>query len=125
MKLIARDELRRKLERHDEFRLVMTLSAHSYEAKRIPTSLNFATVGAALAELDPEEDIVVYCSDASCSASIYAYYLLEREGYSRVRRYAGGLADWETAGLPLEHGPVARGPRLSSRRAARPWSRCA
>jgi rhodanese-related sulfurtransferase len=28
--------------------------------------------------------------------------LLEREGYAHVLHYAGGLADWEQAGYPLE-----------------------
>jgi hypothetical protein len=35
MNLIDRAELREKLERHDEFRLVMTLPARSYATKRI------------------------------------------------------------------------------------------
>ena len=44
MRLISRDELLAKLERHDEFKLVMTLSAFAYEAKHIPTSLRFETI---------------------------------------------------------------------------------
>jgi 3-mercaptopyruvate sulfurtransferase SseA len=44
-----------------------------------------------------------------CVASIYAYRLLEREGFLRVRRYAGGIADWEDAGYPVERD--ARGHR--------------
>jgi rhodanese-related sulfurtransferase len=27
-----------------------------------------------------------------------------QEGYTRVRRYAGGIEDWESAGLLVEHG---------------------
>jgi len=105
MNLITREELRQKLERGDEFQLVMTLSAHAYRAKHIPTSCTFETVGEALAALDPAEETVVYCADLHCAASIYAYHHLEREGYTRVRRYAGGIADWEEAGYPLESGP--------------------
>jgi 3-mercaptopyruvate sulfurtransferase SseA len=45
---------------------------------------------------------VVYCSNEDCIASQAAYRLLERHGYPNVRRYAGGLADWEAAGYPLE-----------------------
>jgi rhodanese-related sulfurtransferase len=105
MKLITRDELRRKMERGDEFKLVMTLPALAYSAKHIPRSCCFETVGEALARLDPAEEIIVYCADVHCAASIYAYRLLERAGYSRVRRYAGGVGDWEEAGYPLESGP--------------------
>ena len=102
MNLIDRDELREKLERHDEFRLVMALSARSSANKRIPTSLSFDTARAALDELDRDEEIVVYCGGVYCAESIYAYYRLERAGYRHVRRYAGGIPDWEEAGPPLE-----------------------
>ena len=111
MKLIARNELWEKLERHDEFKLVMTLSTLAYEAKHIPTSVHFDTAEDMLGALDPGEEIVVYCADLHCAASIYAYRLLERHGYSRVRRYPGGVADWEEAGHPLVQGslgPIAR-----------------
>ena len=130
MKLITREELREKLERTEEFKLVMTLSAFAHRTKRIPTSLHFETVGEALAALDPADEIVVYCGDVHCAASIYAYRLLEREGYTRVRRYAGGIADWEAAGYPLEGGAVTPEPdrlRRERRRAGirRPWLVCA
>lgn len=104
MNLITRDELRAKLDRRDEFKLVMTLSEDAYRAKHIPTSLHFETVKETLGALDRGEEIVVYCADVHCPASIYAYYVLERAGYERVRRYAGGIADWEAAGYPFEHG---------------------
>lgn len=101
MNLISREELRRKLDRGDEFKLVMTLSAFAYRSKHIPRSLYFETVDEAVAALDRDEEIVVYCADVYCAASIYAYRFLEREGFTRVRRYAGGVADWEEAGYPL------------------------
>jgi len=103
MNLITRDELRAKLDRRDALKLVMTLSEPAYRAKHIPTSLHFETVEETLGALNRADEIVVYCADVHCSASIYAYHLLERAGYERVRRYAGGIADWEAAGYPLEH----------------------
>jgi rhodanese-related sulfurtransferase len=102
MNLISREELHRKLERGDEFTLVMTLSGFAYGTKHIAGSHHFETVEDALAALDREDEIVVYCADVHCVASIYAYRFLEREGFTRVRRYAGGVADWEQAGYPLE-----------------------
>ena len=103
MNEITRDELRAKLDQGDEFKLLMTFSESAYRAKHIPGSLHFETAKEALGSLSREEEIVVYCADAHCSASVYAYYLLERAGYGRVRRYPGGMADWEAAGYPLEH----------------------
>jgi rhodanese-related sulfurtransferase len=119
MNTITREDLHRKLEQHDELKLVMTLSAFAYETKHIPGSLHFETVDAALAALDPDDEIVVYCADVYCAASIYAYRLLEREGYRRVRRYAGGIADWEDAGYELE--PASVPERRSRTRRSRPW----
>jgi rhodanese-related sulfurtransferase len=107
MNSIRRDELRAKLDRGDEFKLVMTLSEFAYRAKHIPTSLHFETDTETLAALNPREEIVVHCADVHCSASIYAYHLLKHAGYGRMRRYAGGIADWEAAGYPFEHGSAA------------------
>ena len=42
-----------------------------------------------------------------CAASIAGYKRLTELGYENVRRYAGGLADWEPAGYPLEGEMVA------------------
>ena len=44
----------------------------------------------------------MYCSDPACVASQYAYRALVDRGYMNVRRYAGGLSDWNAAGLPLD-----------------------
>ena len=122
MNLITRAELRQKLDRHEEFKLVMTLSERAYEEKHIPTSLHADCVEDALAVLDPLDEIVVYCADVRCAASIYAYHSLEREGFTRVRRYAGGIADWEDAGYGLDSGPVD-GPRPRSA-TSKPWWIC-
>ena len=35
-------------------------------------------------------------------ASQAAYIIMEKKGYTRVRRYAGGLSDWSSAGYDLE-----------------------
>jgi rhodanese-related sulfurtransferase len=123
MNLIARDELWEKLKRGDEFKLVMTLSALAYQAKHIPTSLHFDTAEDMLAALDQGEEIIVYCADRHCAASIYAYRLLERRGYRHVHRYPGGVADWEQARYPLVHGslePMSNRSRTEPEPAHRP-----
>jgi rhodanese-related sulfurtransferase len=51
MQLISRDELKRKLERKDQFKLVMALGDWQYRAKHIPGSLHFPTPEEALASL--------------------------------------------------------------------------
>ena len=44
----------------------------------------------------------MYCSDENCIASRALGQLLERNGYTHVLHFAGGLLEWEQAGYPLE-----------------------
>ncbi|MGB5433996.1 MAG: rhodanese-like domain-containing protein [Acidimicrobiia bacterium] len=48
------------------------------------------------------DDILVVCSDVDCVASQFAYRALVENGYTNVRRCAGGLSDWQAGGYPLE-----------------------
>ena len=102
MKTISSEELKQKLDRQENFRLVMALAEWAYEAKHIPGSIHFATMKEAIQSLNKDDEIVVYCSDESCIASTALGQLLERNGYSHVLHYAGGLQDWEQVGYPLE-----------------------
>jgi rhodanese-related sulfurtransferase len=102
MKLITREELKEKINRGDDFKLVMTLSEWAFRAKHIPGSLHVDRPENAEGVLDPEDEIVVYCSNPACTASQMAYHFLVNKGYENVRRYAGGVQDWEAAGYPLE-----------------------
>lgn len=102
MNLISRDELKQKLDRGDGFKLVMALSEWEFRSKHIPGSLNVNNPESAKELLAVDEDIVVYCSDEACVASKVAYQTMIRAGYTNVSRYAGGIADWEAAGYPLE-----------------------
>jgi rhodanese-related sulfurtransferase len=100
--LIGREELRAKLERGDDFKLVMVLGEWEYRAKRIIGSLRVSTPEEGLQALNPDEEIVLYDSGPSCPASRMAWRFLKAQGYGRVRRYAAGLEGWESAGYPLE-----------------------
>lgn len=102
MKLISREELKEKLDRRDNFKLVNALGEWAFNAKHIPGSINISRIQDARKMLDPDDDIVIYCANPSCIASIIGYQHLTRMGYNKVRRYAGGIADWEEAGYPME-----------------------
>ena len=102
MRLISRDELKAKVDRGDSFKLVMVLGPWQFDAKHIPGSMHITPIERALELLDPDDEIVVYCSNPACGASIAAYRLLTDAGFGKVRRFAGGVADWEAAGYPLE-----------------------
>jgi rhodanese-related sulfurtransferase len=102
VELISRDELKEKLDRGDDFKLVMVLSEWAFRAKRIPGSIHVDSLEKGKETLSPEEEIVVYCSGPDCIASQAAYRMLVGNGYTHVRRFAGGLMEWEAAGYPLE-----------------------
>jgi rhodanese-related sulfurtransferase len=80
----------------------MALGDLAYHAKHIPGSLFTSTPQALLEMVSKEDNIVGYCSNPTCIASVAVYQYLHAQRYTHVRRYSGGLEDWEAAGLPLE-----------------------
>ena len=102
IRTIGRDELRLKLAGGDHFKLIMALNRWAFEAKHIPGSVHFDTPDELYEAVRPEDEVVVYCSHVDCLSSVALYRDLVRRGYHNVRRYSGGLLDWEDAGLPLE-----------------------
>jgi rhodanese-related sulfurtransferase len=108
MGAITREELKEKLDRGDDFKLVNCLHDWMFRAKRIPGSIHFESLQDALTTLDRKEEIIVYCSNSGCTASVLVYQQLIDHGFQNIRRYAGGIADWEDAGYPLEGEHVNR-----------------
>jgi rhodanese-related sulfurtransferase len=109
VRTIDRNDLSQKLARHEPIKLVMALNEWAFHAKHIPGSLRFDTEEEILANLRKDDEIVVYCSNVACHASIALYHFLVDHGFTNVRRYDGGIVDWEAAGLPLE-GEWIKGP---------------
>ena len=99
--MISRDELKSALDSNDPLKLVMTLGDFGFHAKHIPGSIQVKSAQDADSLLEKDDVIVVYCSNVDCAASQMAYHMLTRAGYKNVRRYAGGIVDWDDAGLPL------------------------
>ena len=102
MGLITRDELKRKLDTNENFKLVMALAPHAFTLMRIPGSMLLSGSEHAFEDITTDDEIVLYCAGADSPASQIAYDLLTERGYKYVYRYAGGLADWAAAGYPLE-----------------------
>jgi rhodanese-related sulfurtransferase len=102
MKLKSREAFKEKLDNGEDIKLIFALGTWQYRAKHIPGSLHFDDLEEALQALDQDDEIIVYCSNPACPASISAYHFLMNHGYKNVRRYAGGLLEWEDAGYPLE-----------------------
>ncbi len=59
-RMIDRDELKAKLDRGDDFKLVMVLGEWGFNAKHIPGSLNLSSPAQVPTMLNPDDEIVVY-----------------------------------------------------------------
>ena len=99
---IDQHELRDRLDREAPIKLIMALNRWAFDAKHIPGSLHFDTADELYSAVDKDDEVVVYCSNVDCLSSVALYRALIERGYSNVRRYAGGLMEWEESGLPLE-----------------------
>jgi rhodanese-related sulfurtransferase len=86
VRTIEREELRQKLARGDNLKLVMCLNEWAFLAKRIPGSIHFNTPAEILAGLQKDDEIVVYCTNPECLASLAVYHRLADHGYTNVRR---------------------------------------
>jgi rhodanese-related sulfurtransferase len=91
--------------------LVDALPETYYATRHLPGAVNLVAddVAATAPVLLPDKAaaIVTYCSNPACANSGQVAAQLERLGYTNVRKYAAGIEDWVTAGLPTESGQPA------------------
>ncbi len=104
---ISRDQLVTELEQ-GAITLVDALPASYFAQQHLPGAVNLVSddVDARAAALLPNRHatIVTYCSNPACPNSGQVAARLERLGYTNVRKYAGGIEDWTSAGLPVASG---------------------
>jgi rhodanese-related sulfurtransferase len=104
---ITRAELRSAIEANAVI-VTENLPAAYYEDRHLPGAINIphTEVRQLAPTLLPDKDaaIVTYCADAACPNSELAAIVLGKLGYTNVRRYVEGKADWAEAVLPLEQG---------------------
>lgn len=84
--------------------VINALSRESYAAKHIPGSINIPTDEIEMVEQivpDKQQNIVVYCANADCDASLKAAEALQEMGYENVWDFEEGLAGWKQAGYTL------------------------
>lgn len=108
VKSIDRQELKGKIDRHEPFVLLETLSPEHFQHVHLPGARNAPPnrVKELAPVLIPTKDteVVTYCAGPSCKASADAARELTALGYTNVRHYAGGKQEWAAAGLPVERG---------------------
>ncbi|MFE3755108.1 rhodanese-like domain-containing protein [Nocardia tengchongensis] len=103
--LITREELLKEIEA-GTVTVLDALGGTYYAKAHLPGALALveADVETAAPQLLPDRDaaIVTYCSNAACPNSQNVATVLERLGYTNVRKYRDGIQDWTEAGLPIE-----------------------
>ncbi|WP_205325096.1 rhodanese-like domain-containing protein [Glycomyces sp. YM15] len=103
--LITREELQKAIA-NGAVTVVDALGGEYYAKQHLPGALPLvlADVDAQAPTLLPDRDaaIVTYCSNEACPNSGQVAERLTGLGYTDVRKYKEGIADWTEAGLPVE-----------------------
>jgi rhodanese-related sulfurtransferase len=108
--LITRTELEEAISTNSVV-LVDALPASYYDQAHLPGAINLVEgdVEALAPKLLPNKDaaIVTYCSNVACNNSQAVANRLEKLGYTNVRKYRGGIQDWDQAGNKVEQTATA------------------
>ncbi|MFQ5660786.1 MAG: rhodanese-like domain-containing protein [Gammaproteobacteria bacterium] len=106
IKRISREELQTMISHGNDFVLIDSLPVEAYRKGHLPGAISIPSddiIAESPRRLpDCHVEIVVYCSNGPCKRSDKAAARLTRLGYTNVRDYHEGKADWVAAGLPLD-----------------------
>jgi rhodanese-related sulfurtransferase len=101
MKAITYDQLKKMIDKKEDFLLVNVLPAQKFSEAHIPSSINVPLEEADFeAQVEEaagrkEKKIVTYCASFDCHASRNAALKLENAGFSNVLAYEGGIKEWQ------------------------------
>lgn len=93
---ISAVELKAKMDRGDDFKLIDVREPHEFQICRIPgsTLIPLGELPKHLNELDPSAEYVMHCKMGGRSAK--AVELMKQSGFKRVINMAGGITAWST-----------------------------
>jgi len=107
IKQISAENLLKKIENSENFKLVDVLLPSGYEKWHIPGAINIEIdelENLALKMLDKYDEIIVYCASFECQSSTRAAKILETLGFTNVSEYKGGKKEWMEKNYPIEEG---------------------
>lgn len=90
-----------------DVQVINVLSPDVYKDCHISGSINvpFDQLAEYSDVLPKDADIIVYCASYMCPMSKRAWQLLKDKGFTNIRAYEGGTAEWHALGYPTE-GPA-------------------
>jgi rhodanese-related sulfurtransferase len=93
---ISPAELKARLDRGDKFRLVDVREPDEWAIGHLPTAelMPMSQFQQAVGQLDPEEDIVVYCHHGVRSGRVQDF--MKAQGFTNVKNLTGGIDAWAT-----------------------------
>jgi rhodanese-related sulfurtransferase len=101
MHAITAKEVKHMRDRGEDFLLVNTLPANSFDATKIPGAVNIPeTDDDFVARVEQrasgkEKPIVVYCASLQCDSSTKAAQKLEAAGFQDVWEFEAGAEGWQ------------------------------
>lgn len=107
IKQIRAEDLLKKIENSENFKLVDVLLPSGYEKWHIPGAINIEIdelENLALKMLDKYDEIIVYCASFECQSSTRAAKILKTLGFTNVSEYKGGKKEWMEKNYPIEEG---------------------
>lgn len=105
MERLTVDELNRMLQRGESPIILDVRSGLAFAEAHIPGAFSYDPQDrqAALPEIDPETQVVVYCACPNEVSAARVAQLLHRAGLPKVRPLLGGLEAWVDAGHSVHH----------------------
>lgn len=105
---IDAQQLERMIQRPEPPLVIDVLPRSEFEKEHLPKAVNIpvdddefeAQVQRRVTSKD--EEVVVYCASTACDASVRAASRLEKNGFSHVSDFEGGLREWKSANKPTE-----------------------
>jgi len=87
-------EVKERIDRGDNFKLIDVREPHEYQIAKIPTAklIPLGELPKRLSELNPDEEFVMHCKSGMRSAK--AVDLMKANGYKKVRNMTGGILAW-------------------------------
>lgn len=79
-------------------------AGHIPTAHSVPHNSMADAMVSAQQYLTPAQKIMTYCAGEDCDESLLLSQYLQRQGFTNIVLFAGGIAAWSAAGHPIERG---------------------
>jgi len=115
LEFIDKEELLQRMQEKSNFIIVDTIWTHNDNRHRIKgaKTIPFPEVLDRRKELEPYDEIIVYCTKRTCTGSKIIAIGLKLLDVPNVKVYEGGIMEWMENGLPVDEYADLRDPALS------------